>query len=167
MDLLDFEGQALYFDQPLDQRVQGLIAAASERYASGEAEAPLREAEALAPESLVVLVALYRFYYYQHRLPEAIAIGKRAMAITAKELSLPYDWRELSPDHVASAAVTSMGLLRFHLLCLKACAYLKLRMGSEPEGKEMLRKILDLDTNNRLGARQILDVVDRRLRAVP
>jgi tetratricopeptide (TPR) repeat protein len=166
MDLLNFEGQELYFDEPLDETVQALIAAASESYGEGSAEAPLLEAQSLAPHSLTVLVALYRFYYYQHRLEEAIEIAEQALDITARDLALPRDWRRLSELHIAHAALTSMGSLRFHLLCLKAEAYLLLRLGREEDGKAILRKLLELDGNNRLGARQLLDVVETRLRVV-
>jgi len=160
MDLMDFDGQELYFDQPLDGRAEALVAAAAEGYGAGSAEGPLLQAQVLAPESLTVLVALYRFYYYQHRLPEALAVAERALDLTARDLALPRDWRLLTELHVARAALVAMGLLRFHLLCLKALAYLLLRLGRQDEGRAMLRKLLELDTGNRLGARQLLEVVD-------
>lgn len=166
MDLLNFEGQDLYFDEPLDERVHALIADASERYGEGSAEDPLLEARAMAPESLTVLVALYRFYYYQHRLDDAVEIAEQALEITARDLALPADWRNLNEAHIARVALHSMGLLRFHLLCLKAEAYLKLRLGAEDEGKQMLRKLAELDSSNRLGARELLAVVETRLRVV-
>ncbi|NJD07109.1 MAG: hypothetical protein FIA97_11535 [Methylococcaceae bacterium] len=166
MDLLHFEGQELYFDEPLDPRVQDLIAAASESYAQGEAEAPLLEAYELAPQSLTVLVALYRFYYYQHRLEEAVEISEKALDITSSDLAIPRDFSLLGEMHIARAALGSMVKLRFHLLCLKAEGYLLLRLGREEEGKAMLRKLVELDSNNRLGARQLLEVVEPRLRVV-
>jgi tetratricopeptide (TPR) repeat protein len=166
MDLLKFEGQDLYFDEPMEIRVRALIAAASERYGEGTAEIALLEAYALAPESLTVLVALYRFYYYQHRLSEAVGIAEMALEITARDLGLPRDWLQLGEVRIARTASDSMGLLRFHLLCLKAAAYLKLHLGKKDEGKQMLRKLLELDSHNRLGARQLLNVVETRLKAV-
>ncbi|MGZ8248310.1 MAG: hypothetical protein ACXW17_09735 [Methylomagnum sp.] len=164
--MMEFEGQELYFDEPLDPEVTALIARASEGYGEGTAEAPLLEAWKLAPESLTVLVGLYRFYYYQHRLGETLAIAEKALAITSRDLALPTDWRDLQESHIATAAVNSMVLLRFHLLCLKAAAFVKLRMGEKEEGKAMLRKLISLDSNNRLGAQQILDVVEPGLEIV-
>jgi hypothetical protein len=156
---MDFEGQELYFDEPLNPQAAALIASASEAYGEGAAEAPLLEALALAPESLTVLVALYRFYYYQHRLGEALEAAGRALAITGQSLGLPKDWRDLREAHLGAAAA-SMTLLRFHLLCLKATAYLKLRTGEAEEGKALLRKLMELDANNRLGAKQLLEAVE-------
>ena len=65
MDLQDFEAQALYFEEVMPDGVDALINRASELYSEGEAEGPLLSALALAPESMTVLVALYRFFYYR------------------------------------------------------------------------------------------------------
>ena len=75
MDLLDFEAQDLYFEQEEPAAVTELLKQASGDYAEGEAELPLLKAYFLAPQSLNVLVALNRFYYYQHRLSEALLIS--------------------------------------------------------------------------------------------
>ncbi|MGZ8916103.1 MAG: hypothetical protein ACXW1Z_23735 [Methylobacter sp.] len=44
MDLLDFEAQGLYFEQPDVAGVKELIATAAENYASGDAELSLFQA---------------------------------------------------------------------------------------------------------------------------
>jgi len=166
MDLLNFEAQSLYFDERLDPAVDALIAESSGNYGSSAGEAPLLEARALAPASLTVLVALYRFYYYQHRLRDAADIADEALKITARDLALPNHWRDLDDRQIARAALSSMSLLRFHLLCLKALAYLHLRLGMEDEGKAMLRKLVEIDSKNRLGAKQLLEVAENKLRIV-
>ncbi len=160
MDLLDFEGQSLYFEESLAPGVSDLIRLAASRYAEGSAENPLREALSRAPDSLTVLVALYRFYYYQHRLNDALNIADRVLAKSARKLSFPLDWRMLSELHIGRAALHSMAMLRFYLLALKAVAYLKLRLGLHEEGKAILRKLTELDSQNRLGARQLLQVIE-------
>jgi hypothetical protein len=163
MDLLDFEAQDLYFDEMLDAEVSERLAEAARQYADGTAEQPLLRAYFLAPRSLTVLVAVYRFYYYQHRLRDALIVADRALEICAEQLGFPADWRNLDPALVDRAAGTSMTLVRFHLLSLKANAYLKLRLGFPTEGKAILQKLMELDSNNRLGARELLDVVNRTL----
>ena len=159
MDLLDFAGENLYFEETLPSGVEDLIQQAGNDYGEGGAEQPLLEALRLAPESLTVLVALYRFYYYQHRLEDALGIAKRALAITAKRLGIPLEWQLLGEEHI-NVKSPSMALLRFHLLSLKAEAYLLLRLGRKHEGRAILEKLLALDSNNRLGARQLLEVVE-------
>ena len=92
MDLLDFEAQGLYFEQPDVVGVKELIATAAENYASGNAELSLLQAYFLAPESLNVLVALNRFYYYQHRLEEALAATTKALALIRSMIAFPEEW---------------------------------------------------------------------------
>ncbi len=159
MDLLDFEGENLYFEETLPPEIWTLIQTAGGLYAEGEAEPPLLEALRLAPKSLNVLVAVYRFYYYQHRLQEALDIARQALAITSHRLDIPLDWRRLGEAQL-QVAPSAMALLRFHLLSLKAKAYLLLRLGLVDEGRAILEKLVGLDENNRLGARQLLEVAE-------
>ncbi|HLY96123.1 MAG TPA: hypothetical protein VKO66_02840, partial [Sideroxyarcus sp.] len=65
MDLLDFETAELYFDEPLTPEVARLIVAAADNYGSDEGELMLLRANFMAPQHLMVLVALYRYYFYQ------------------------------------------------------------------------------------------------------
>ncbi len=159
MDLQDFDGAGLYFDEPRQPRVAALLDEASAQYATGTAEQPLLAAQALAPGDLSVLVGLYRFYFYQHRHADALAIAAQVLQVVAPRLGLPCDWRALDSDCLARVAPDAIGLLRFHLLALKGAGYLSLRLGLFGEGKAMLSKVAELDADNRLGARLLLDVL--------
>lgn len=161
MDLLDFDQAALYFDEAVDGRVETLIAEAGLSYGGEAAEPLLHKAYFLAPESLLVLVALYRFYFYQHRLEEALEVADRALAISGRRLGFPVQWSRLHPEILGQAVLKSMGLLRFHLHVLKAAAYINLRLERFQTGKAMLEKLIELDTHDRLGAKALLDVVAR------
>lgn len=160
MDLMDFEGQDLYFDEALPDEVRALIAEASANYAEGTAEAPLLKAIALAPDSLTVLVALYRFYYYQHRLPDTYHIAERAIEVSGQRLGFPADWQDLAAEHIAQGALQSMVLVRFYLWSLKGAAWLKLRMHDIDGAKPILDKLASLDTANRLGIKDLLDLLE-------
>lgn len=160
MDLMDFEGENLYFEESLTAEVETLIQQAGDLYGTSEAEQPLLEAMRLAPESLNVLVAVYRYYYYQHRLHDALDIAGLALSITAKRLGIPADWNLLTLAHISQAGPADMALVRFHLLSLKAEAYLHLRLGRSAEGRAILIKLLELDSHNRLGAKQLLEVAE-------
>lgn len=96
MDLLDFDAQDLYFEREDSFEVRTLIKEAAESYGSGDGELPLLQAYLRAPESLNVLVALNRFYYYRHRLSEALLISEKALAIIRAGLAFPEDWRQLN-----------------------------------------------------------------------
>jgi tetratricopeptide (TPR) repeat protein len=162
MDLQDFEGQDLYFNAPLTDKVAELINRAAELYGEGEAEKPLLRAFFLEPEHHMVHVALYRFYYYQHRYQDALFIADKAMAVARRELNLPEDWRDLERGHLGVASMQSMGMLRFYLLALKGAGYLNLRLGNIEAAIEILSKLVALDEKNRLGAEMLLSIAKER-----
>ena len=158
MDLLDFHSEPLYFDDPMPAGVDALIREASVHYSDGTAEPFLLRAYFMAPRQLAVLVALYRFYFYQHRLEDAQIVADRAMSIVAQRLGFPASWRELSLHHLGAGVTLSMGLVRFYLMTLKAAALLCLRCGQIEEGLAMLETLTELDTRDRIGGRALLDV---------
>lgn len=164
MDLLDFDKTDLYFDEPVPEQVKTHLQDAAEAYSSGRSEQYLLRAHFLAPTSLMVLVALYRYYYYQHRHDDALTVAERAMALCAERLDFAAEWRELDESCIGRGATVSMGLLRFYLLALKGAGYLNLRLGDLDKGQAMLAKVVELDPQDRLGASVLLDVVERKTR---
>lgn len=159
MDLMQFDQTTLYFDDPLPHEIEQLLRDAGACYGDGEAEALLLRAYFLAPEQLVVLAALYRYYFYQHRLDDALLVADRTLDIAGRKLDLPSRWQDLHPEHVGHAVLRSMGLLRFYLMVLKAAGYIQLRMGKHHEGQTMLEKLAELDSHDRLGGKALLDLV--------
>lgn len=160
MDLHDFKDCELYFEQALPAEVETLINASAEAYGQPEAEGLLLRAYFLAPQHLSVLVGLYRYYFYQHRLNDALIVAERAMAIAAEQLQLLPEWRHLTPGHLGQAAQRSFGLLRFYLIALKATTVALLRLGQVDESRARLQKLTELDSGDRLGAARLLEVVN-------
>ncbi|WP_127477660.1 hypothetical protein [Sulfurivermis fontis] len=158
MDLLEFNDYSLYFDAPLPARVEALLNEAADGYAGGAAEQPLLRAYVLAPGNLTVLVALYRYFYYQHQLDEALRIAEQARLAAGAMLGFPGDWRSLDLPWLSDAVRHSMGLVRFCLLALKAEGLLLLRLGRHDEGFARLAKVRELDAADRLGAGALLAV---------
>lgn len=159
MDLMDFDQAGLYFDEPVPDAVQGLIGRAGDAYGDPAAEALLHHAYFLAPEALVVLVALYRYYFYQHRLEDALRVADRALRIVGARLGFPPEWTRLHPDFLGQAVLRSMGLLRFYLSVLKASGYINLRLGRIQQGRAQIEKLIELDSHDRFGGKALLDVV--------
>ena len=159
MDLLQFDADALYFEEPLPEAASQLIDQAASAYGAEQAEVYLLRAHLIAPEHLSVLVAVYRYYFYQHRLEEARRAGEWAMRVAARRLGLPEEWRRLDASFLVAAA-RSMGMLRFYLLALKAVGYINLRLGDHATATAQLRKVVDLDEADRLGAAALLSVVE-------
>lgn len=158
MDLLDFTGEELYFDQPLPEQVAQLLDGAAEQYGSEEAEHKLYQAYFLEPENFTVLVALYRYFYYQHRYRDALLVADRVLIITAALLGISNDWRRLSDADLAYGVQHSMALMRFYLHALKGAGYLNLRLGKLHEARDRLQKIVAIDSSDRIGAKALLEL---------
>lgn len=160
MDLLDFHEGPLYFESPLPGEAVALLDEAARDYSAAGSELVLLRAHLLVPDHLAVLVALYRCYYFQHRLPEALRIAERALAIAGRQLGLPEDWRQMNAARLGQATANSFGLLRFYLLALKAAGIVLLRQGEVAASRARLCKLAELDGRDALGAARLLSIVD-------
>lgn len=160
MDLLDFSDCKLYFEEPLPAAVEELILKASQEHGQDSAELALLRAHLRVPENLTVLVGLYRYYFYQHRLEEALHVAERAMELSGRQLGLPREWQRLEETQLGTAASSSFGLLRFYLLAMKAACIVMLRLGRIADSRARLQKLATLDSHDHLGAAKLLEVVD-------
>lgn len=171
MDLLDFDTTSLYFDEPLPTEAARLLEQAGREYSheqsSERSELLLLRAHLIAPSHLAVLVALYRFYYYRHRLDETLRLAHQTLGVAGRALEFPADWRQVEEQHLHRALVRlPMGLVRFYLSSLKAAGYLNLRLRRFDAARDQLRKVITLDSADRLGAGALLDLIERTPRAV-
>lgn len=164
MELLDFCAEELYFDEPLQPEVERLLNAAADGYAQGTSELPLFQAYFLQPEHLSVLVALYRFYFYQGRRTDALRVVTRVLQLVAGRLGMTADWRAIEVDDLGRGAQRSMALLRFYLFALKAAGYLELRLGRTQAALQRFEKVLELDTADRIGTAALADLARTSLR---
>lgn len=163
MDLLEFDAKDLYFEREDSLEVQNLIKAASELYGSGEAELPLLQAYLRAPESLNVLVALNRFYYYQHRLSEALMISEKALHLIRCDIDFPHDWQLLERTHISDAPKESLTRIRLYLFTLKSIGFLNMRLENLQLSRDIFEKLIALDDKDRIGAKGLLEVLELRV----
>jgi tetratricopeptide (TPR) repeat protein len=162
MDLLDFEAQGLYFEEPDVAGVKELIVTAAEHYANGDAELSLLKAYFLAPKSLNVLVALNRFYYYQHRLEEALAATGKALAVIRPLVAFPENWCDLQPEHITQTSAELLTQVRLYLFTLKAFGFLNMRLERLDLSQAIFEKLVELDSKDRIGAQGLLELVIKR-----
>jgi tetratricopeptide (TPR) repeat protein len=134
--------------------------AAESYHLDAVAEHHLREAQALAPGHAAVLIGFYRFYFYKGRLTEALQIAKQCLAKAATENRLPAHWSEVRASHADFGNYEKI-LPRFFLFTLKGYAYLQMRLGNLVEGRLAVQKLLELDPSDKIGARVLLEVLDR------
>ena len=163
MDLLDFDQTELYFDESLALDVSRLLEDAADAYGSEVAESLLLRANLMAPQHLIVLVALYRYYFYQHRLEDALLVAESALAVVGRRLEFPDTWVYLREANVGAGVMRSMGLVRFYLMVLKAAGYINLRLGHLETGKAMLEKLVQLDSHDRIGGKALLEVLHQSM----
>jgi tetratricopeptide (TPR) repeat protein len=166
MDLLQFDASDLYFETEDSEDVRKLIRSASESYGSGAAELPLLQAYLRAPESMNVLVALNRFYYYQHRLAEALLIAEKALTLIRRDLDFPEDWRQLEMKHISEAPKDLLTRIRLYLFTLKSIGFLHLRMKNLVLSRGIFERLVMLDDKDRIGAKALLELVVRSQEAV-
>jgi len=163
MDLLDFDPTELYFEQEECEEVEKLIKQAGNSYEDGEAELPLLQAFLRSPESLNVLVAINRFYYYQHRLPEALLVSEKALEIIRKKLELPCDWQTIELQDISNAPKDQLSWVRLYLFTLKSIGFLKMRLHELEPSKAIFEKLTTLDSEDRIGAKALLELVTRTI----
>jgi len=163
MDFLDYENHDLYFDAPLSAEDEALLQKAADAYPSKETALMLQELHSRLPENLIIIVALYRFYYYQHCYREALEIASKALDVSSAKLGLRVDWTELTENHLGMGVFISMGMVRFYMLSLKASAYLLMRTGEIEQAYDRLVKIVELDPADQFGAAFLLQLADKEL----
>lgn len=114
------------------------------------AETLLIQARARDPECLPVYFALYKFYFYSHRLTEAERVVVEALGRAARQAGISRRWRQLTPD--CAPWHDTNGPAHFYLFSLKALAFIRLRLGRRKQSAELLMKIAELDPQDTVGA---------------
>ncbi len=59
--------------------------------------------------------------------------------------------------------MVSMSMLRFYMLTLKGAGFLELRLGHYADAFTRLEKVVELESNDRLGTRALLKVAQQAL----
>ncbi|MBZ0091956.1 MAG: hypothetical protein K8F27_07020 [Sulfuricellaceae bacterium] len=126
-------------------------------YSDGAAaEKELLAAIAASPDCLGAYFSLYKFYFYQYRLGEAVRAARMAMDIAARQGGFDADWHRLTPASSDWAKVDSPA--HFYLFTLKALAFMHLRLDKGDEAMAMLAKLFELDPQDSVGASVIRDL---------
>ena len=122
------------------------------------AEGHILDALALAPGHLAVHIGAYKFYFYRHRLAEALPHAEICLADALRRSQLPADWRDLRADDPAFSLLEPAP--RLVLFSLIALGYVLARLGREAESRAVLGKVADLDPEDRMSARRLLAILD-------
>jgi tetratricopeptide (TPR) repeat protein len=134
-----------------------LTGAACARSDPEQSEAAVMQALAVAPDSFEARLAAYRFYFYNHRLAEALPHAADIVERMARRLNVATDWRLVRPDDATFSALEEAPSL--YLQALLAWGYASVRLGRIDEGCRALDKVVALDPADRFGARRLLAVI--------
>jgi Flp pilus assembly protein TadD len=121
------------------------------------AERAVTEAVALAPDDVEARLAAYRFYFYSHRLADALPHAAGIVVQMARRLNVATDWRLVRPEDAEFSGFEEAPSL--YLQALLAWGYGSVRLGQTDEGCRALEKVVELDPRDRFGARRLLGVV--------
>jgi tetratricopeptide (TPR) repeat protein len=147
--------------QGLPPEISLLLHQAAASYSVPEiSESFLHEAARSHPDHASVLIARYRFFFYQGRLEEALDVADLCLEKALRALGLAEGWRNVRPDQCPFGNWGAV-LPRFFLFSLKGWAYLRMRLGDLEKGREAVEKLLELDPTDKIGARTLLGVLDR------
>ncbi|MBI3901956.1 MAG: hypothetical protein HY306_03295 [Nitrosomonadales bacterium] len=124
------------------------------------AEQHLAEAIRIAPAHLATQVGYYRYLFYKGRLRDALAQLDVCIANAAAQSGLPADWRMAQPQDADFGDFDAIWA-RFYLFAIKAHGYIRMRLGDLDGGMDAIVKTLQLDPTDKVGAKILLDVIER------
>lgn len=113
-------------------------------------------AKTLAPKQLEVLVALYKFHFYEGELEKAEEFVFQALIKAAQEGGFKYDLDSLNEESTDWNAVR--GPARTFLYSLKALAFIRLRQNDTKNAEIILDNLQRLDPQDQVGADVIRDL---------
>jgi hypothetical protein len=141
--------------------IQDILEEAARNYSNPDkARSLLQTATRMDPEHPAVMIACYRFFFYQGDLRAARDMADLCLAKALFEIGVRDGWRQAKPT---AADFSDWGAVipRFFLFSLKGWAYLSMRLGELDAGREAVTKLLELDPLDRIGAGTLLGVLER------
>jgi len=118
-----------------------------------EALKALIEANSSAPEQLEVLIALYKFYFYQGEIEQAEDLVFQTLIKASLQGGFSHKWETLTIE--STDWNTLRGPERIYLYSLKALAFIRLRQEDLRNAESILDVLEQLDPNDQVGAEVI------------
>ena len=118
----------------------------------------LKQAERAAPDQLEVLVALFKFHFYQGETEAAETLVLKTLEAASQQGGFCRDWRRLTAQSTDWHDPRAPG--RLYLYSLKALAFIRLRQNAQDAAESILNTLARLDPQNQVGADVIRDLLD-------
>ncbi len=124
-------------------------------------EVQIRHALSVAPNHIATNFGAFRFYYYRHRLKETLPHLEIWLREAIRRNGLPENWREVTPAHADFTHFD--GEPRAFLFALRGYGFVLARLKRFEEGREALAKVAELDPDDHMRARRILQTIDEHV----
>jgi hypothetical protein len=133
-----------------------LIAAANTWEDTTLSQSYIRRALAIANQSLDVLVAAYRYFFYKRNDAAALQIANQLIEQIQQLEKLPNDWNLLAPILKQRKEDPN---IRLYLNAYAASGLVLARLGVMDEAKTISRRVSDIDDRREFGAATVLQIL--------
>jgi hypothetical protein len=133
-----------------------LIAAANTWEDTAQSQAYMQQALAIAGQSLDVLVAAYRYFFYKHNDTAALQIATQVVEQIRQSEGLPEDWERLAPLLNRRKEEPN---IRLYLNAYAASGLVLARLGAIDAAKEITARVSAIDDRREFGAATVLHVL--------
>jgi hypothetical protein len=134
-----------------------LIAAANTWEDTAQSQDYMQQALAIAGQSLDVLVAAYRYFFYQHNDAAALqVVATQVVEQIRQSEGLPADWERLAPLLNCRKEEPN---IRLYLNAYAASGLLLARLGALEAAKEITARISAIDDRREFGATTVLHIL--------
>lgn len=133
-----------------------LIAAANTWENTAQSQDYIQQALAIADQSLDVLVAAYRYFFYKHNDTAALQVATQVIEQIRQIEGLPEDWEMLAPILSSSKEEPN---IRLYLNAYAALGLIRARLGELEQSTVITTRISEIDTNREFGAATMLHIL--------
>ncbi|NJK52967.1 MAG: hypothetical protein HC936_09310 [Leptolyngbyaceae cyanobacterium SU_3_3] len=144
-----------WYDLPVETK-RLLIAAANTWEDTARSQEYIHQALAIANQSLDVLVAAYRYFFYKHNDAAALQIATQVIEQIKQAEGFSEDWDELAP--ILSDRKEEPNI-RLYLNAYAASGLVLARMGAIEQATEITTRVSAIDDRREFGAATVLEVL--------
>jgi hypothetical protein len=144
-----------WYDLPVEVK-RLLIAAANTWEDTAQSQAYIQQALAIADDSLDLLVAAYRYFFYKHNNAAALQIAMQVMAQIRQLEKLPEDWDLLAP---ILSQRKEEPTIRLYLNAYAASGLVLARLGQIEQATVITARVSELDDRREFGAATVFQIL--------
>lgn len=149
------ESTLSWYDLPVEVK-QLLIAAANTWEDTAQSQDYIQQALVIADQSLDVLVAAYRYFFYKHNDAAALQIATQLLEQISQLEGLPEEWHLLAS--ILSQRKEEANI-RLYLNAYAASGLVLARMGEIDQATVITTRVSELDDRREFGAATVLHIL--------